>query len=103
MPKSLRIHQGNILKIENIKELALVVSKDFFNETGLAVVCPVVEKSIESPLHIFIDTEKTTGFVHCEDIKTIDTKARICSVVEQIDLLDIINITDTIQGIFDYI
>ena len=28
------VHQGDILKVEKIKNLVLVVSKDFFNETG---------------------------------------------------------------------
>ena len=51
------VHQGDILKVEKIKNPVLVVSKDFFNETGEIIGCPIFDHSIGSPLHIEIETE----------------------------------------------
>lgn len=49
------IHQGDILKIEKIKHPVLVVSKDFFNNSGAIIGCPIIENSTIGPLHIWID------------------------------------------------
>ena len=35
------LHQGEIIKIEKIKHPVLVVSKNFFNETGEIIGCPI--------------------------------------------------------------
>ena len=61
------LHQGDIIRIENIKSPVLVASKDFFNQTG--------------------EIMNVRGF----------------SKIDSIHMTDIINITDAIQGIFDYI
>lgn len=71
------IHQGDILKIERIRQPVLVASKDFFNLSGEIIGCPIYADSTEGPLHIYISARETEGYVH--------------------------NITDAIQGIFDYI
>lgn len=46
------LHQGDIVKIEKIKWPVLVTSKDFFNQTGEIVGCPIFQDSTVSPLHI---------------------------------------------------
>ena len=38
------VEQGDIIKIKGIGQLAAVISKNSYNETGMAVVCPVVEE-----------------------------------------------------------
>ena len=35
-------HQGDIIKVEKIKPPVLVVSKDFFNESGEIIGCPII-------------------------------------------------------------
>lgn len=65
------LHQGDIVKIERVKSPVLVTSKDFFNQTGEIIGCPIIQNSVASPLHI--------------------------------PMADIINITDAIQSIFDYV
>ena len=52
------IHQGDILKIEKIKMPVLVVSKDFFNQTGEIIGCPVYKKGEPGALHIRIETDE---------------------------------------------
>ncbi|MCR5203981.1 MAG: type II toxin-antitoxin system PemK/MazF family toxin [Lachnospiraceae bacterium] len=96
------VNQGDILIIGGIKEKILVVSKDFFNQSKEVIGCPIFEKESKSPLHIFFEGLKTKGYVHCEKLKLFDLQARSYTIADRIHMADIINITDAIQGIFDY-
>ncbi len=97
-----RLHQGDIIKIEGIKSPVLVTSKDFFNQTGEIVGCPIFQDNTASPLHIKIRTDNTEGFVQCEKSALLDINVRGFVKTDRISMEDIINITDAIQGIFDY-
>ena len=44
------VHQGDVIKVERIKAPVLVASKDFFNESGEVIGCPILDKSSESPI-----------------------------------------------------
>lgn len=94
--------QGDILSVEKIAEPVLVVSKNFFNKTEQAIVCPIVKNASVDPLHIEIEVDDISGKVLCEQMKLLDLKYRGYKVVSLIKYADIINITDAIQGIFDY-
>lgn len=97
------IHQGDILQIEKIRPPVLVVSKDFFNKSGEIIGCPIYETGAEGPLHISIRTEEITGYVQCEKLALLDLNIRGYKKIDRIPLSDVINITDAIQGIFDYL
>ena len=97
------LHQGDILKIENIKMPVLVVSKNFFNRTFEIIGCPVYKKGENGPLHIQIKAKDIEGYVQCEKMALLDLNNRGYSLIDRIQYPDIINITDAIQGIFDYI
>ena len=97
------VKQGDILKVDKISFPVLVVSKNFFNQEGLAIVCPIIKKSNESPLHINISSKQVEGYVLCEDVKLVDLKVRRFSVIDSLNMPSIINIADAVQGIFDYI
>lgn len=96
------IFQGNILKVEKLKFPVFVASKDFFNRTGQAVVCPAPEKASDDPLHISVQTEGFTGVVLCEQMKLLDLSVRGYKKIAELRTTDIMNIADAIQGIFDY-
>lgn len=97
------LHQGDIVTIEKIKSPVLVASKDFFNQTGEIVGCPIFQDSTVSPLHIKIKTDYMEGYVQCEKLALLDLNARGFFKIDRISAADIINITDVIQGIFDFI
>lgn len=97
------VHQGDIVKIERIRSSVLVTSKDFFNQTGEIIGCPVFQNSSASPLHIKIKTDSTEGYVQCEKLALIDLNDRDFSKTGRISMTDIIEITDAIQSIFDYV
>lgn len=96
-------HQGDILKVEGIRFKVLVVSKDFFNSSGKALVCPVLKEAIRGPLHIniLINTKKNI-FVLCEQLRYLDLQTRGFSKISSISFSDLMNISDAIQGIFEY-
>lgn len=97
------LHQGDIARIERIKSPVLVTSKDFFNQTGEIIGCPIFQNSSASPLHIKIKTDSTEGYVQCEKLSLLDLNVRGVLKIDRISMADIINITDAIQGIFDYV
>ena len=98
-----KISQGDILKIENIKKPVLIVSKDFFNKEGMIIGCPIFPEGDSGALHIRIEGEEISGYVHCEQMALLDLRVRGYSKKDRIPLPEIIDVTDAIQSIFDYI
>lgn len=94
--------QGDILRVEGIKGPVLIVSKNFFNRSEQAIVCPVVPNASPDPLHIEIHAEEIEGKVLCEQMKLLDLRFRGYTKISELHYPDIINITDAIQAIFDY-
>ncbi len=71
---------------------ALVVSKDAFNKvTGMAICCPITNTNREVPFHVSIAGRTAlTGFVMCEQIKSLDFRSRGLKLIERAprDVLD---------------
>ena len=49
----IKAEQGDILKVNSIKYPLIVVSKNFFNESGLVIACPILSDTVRGPLRIF--------------------------------------------------
>ena len=96
--------QGDIIKINGFKNLFLVVSKNaYIRATKTFHVCPVLEMETEGPLHILVEgIKKYKGVVICEQMKLIDPGARGCARVDRLKYEALMNISDAIQGIFEY-
>lgn len=97
------LHQGDILRIEKIKHPVLVVSKDFFNTSGEIIGCPIINNSNPGPLHIWISTENTEGYIQCEKLALLDLSIRGYKKVDRLSISEMMNVSDAIQGIFEYI
>lgn len=97
------LQQGDILKIENIQHPVLVASKDFFNTGGQIIGCPVIPNAKPGPLHIWMATEHTKGYIHCEKLALLDLSIRGYKKIDRLPIHDMMNISDAIQGIFEYI
>lgn len=97
------LQQGDIIKIEKIKHPVLVVSKNFFNTSGQIIGCPIMKDSISGPLHIWMQTDETEGYVQCEKITLLDLSIRGYKKIDRLPISDIIEISDAIQSIFEYI
>ena len=99
----IKAEQGDILKVASLPYPVLVVSKNFFNESGLVMACPILPDAVRGPLRIWCGNIKKSGFVYCEQLRVVDLKARRFSKTDSVPLNDLIDIIDAIQGIFDYI
>lgn len=64
---------------------ALVVSNDEFNRrTSLTMVCPITNTDNKFPLHVALNAQtKTTGFVLCEQLKSLDMESRKAEFIEK--------------------
>ena len=51
------ICQGDLLKIERINMPVVVVSKNFFNQSGEIIGCPIYKNGEPGALHIRIHTD----------------------------------------------
>ena len=97
--------QGDIIKISGFKkQLFVIVSKNaFIKATGIFHVCPMIQGIPAGPVHIPVKGKKSeSGAVICEQIKAIDPKARGCNRVDLLPYEDIMNVSDAVQGIFEY-
>lgn len=97
------LHQGDILKIEKIKPPVLVVSKGFFNTSGEIIGCPIINNSMPGPLHIWMSTEENEGYIQCEKLALLDLSIRGYKKVDCLPIPQMINVSDAIQGIFEYV
>ena len=99
-----QLSQGDIVRIGQIKQNFLVVSKNaFIKYTGMFHVCPFPENINSGPLHIeAAGINGTVGVAAAEQIKLIDPSTRSCRRIDRIPYSDMMNISDAIQGIFEY-
>ena len=99
------VSQGDVVKLSGFRNLFLVVSKNaFIRSTGMFHVCPALAQNHPGPVHIPITllNEKRSLVAICEQIKMIDPNERGVGVVDHISYRDIMEVSDTIQGIYEY-
>ncbi len=99
------LYQGDIIKIGGFgKTLFFIISKNaFIKHTGAFHVCPFLSDVNAGPVHIRVKgNEGKEGTVICEQIKFIDPAIRACTRVDHVSYSDIMEVSDTIQGIFEY-
>ena len=96
------IEQGDMLKVSGIKYPVIVVSNNFFNQSGKVIACPILKNAVEGPLHIKLRDSAVEGYVLCEQVKYLDLKARNFSKLTSTHYFDIMDISDAVMGMFDY-
>ena len=96
------VEQGDLLKISGLNYPVIVVSNNFFNQSGKAIVCPILKNAIEGPLHIPLKDSSIEGYVLCEQVRYVDLSARRYSRLTSSHYFDIMDISDAVMGIFDY-
>lgn len=95
------VEQGDLLRVGGIRWPVIVVSNDYFNASGKAVVCPIVPDAVEGPLHIPLRDCAVEGVVLCEQMRYVDLGARHYSKLSATHYFDIMDISDAVMGIFD--
>ena len=75
---------------------------EYVTQSGLCVVCPVVENTAADALHIRVKADSFVGIAMCEQLKTMDLKNRYFRKKGSLSYGMIQEITDAVQSIFDY-
>ena len=96
------IEQGDMLRVSGVKWPVIVVSNNFFNQSGKVIACPILKNAAEGPLHIKLRDSSVEGYVLCEQVRYLDLKARSFSKLASTHYFDIMDISDAVMGIFDY-
>ena len=79
---------------------AIIVSNKVFNQhLGLAFACPITNTKRDSPFHIKTQSKNITGYIMCEQLKSIDYNSRKVKFIEKADQ----NIISKVLGIIDSI
>ena len=99
----LKAEQGDVLKVSSLPYPFVVVSKNFFNESGLVMGCPILPEAIPGPLRIHCESIQKPGYIYCEQMRLVDLNIRRFSKIDSVSFNDMIDIADAIQSIFDYI
>ena len=97
------IDQGDIIRVSHGRVPFLVVSSAFYNQSGLAVVCPIVPDALPDAMHIQIDTEQISGIVLCEQIAVVSIADRACNIKSHLFGSSLLEIIFRVQSIFDYV
>ena len=97
-----RAEQGDLLKLSGLAHPVIVVSNNFFNDSGRVIACPILKRATEGPLHIPLKDCPAEGYVLCEQVKYIDLTARDLSKLGEAHYFDIMDISDAVMGMFDY-
>ncbi len=98
----MKIEQGDILKVQKLPYPVIVVSNNFFNQSGKAVVCPIRKEVLEGPLHLPVKNELVDGLILCEQVRYLDLSQRFFSKICSIPYFDVMDLSDAVMGIFDY-
>ncbi len=96
------VSQGDILSVEKVSFPVLVVSKNFFDQTEQIIACPIMKNASPDPLHIPVSVKDMEGTVLCEQLKLLDLHTYSYKKITEADITSVMDISDAIQGIFDY-
>ena len=96
------LNQGDIIRLENPKINAVVLSRRFFNRSGMVVLCPAADTASEDALHIPVKTKEYAGIALLEHLKSMDLRARHFKKIGEISIEQIQDISDAVQDIFNY-
>jgi len=66
-------------------------------------ICPILTNIPDGPIHIKIKGNKDAdGTVICEQIKLVDPASRGITIRDSLPYVQIMEISDVLQGIFEY-
>ena len=74
-----------------------------YNTSCEIVGCPIIRNSTSGPLHIWMATAENEGYIQCEKLALLDMSFRGYKKVARLPISEMINVSDAIQGIFEYI
>lgn len=64
----------------------------------MKIICPITNTDRDNPLHVELKGLMTTGFVMCDQIRSIDVRARNYKLIETVDNDTLWTICDIVKG-----
>ena len=98
----MKTEQGDLLRVNGLVYPVIVVSNNFFNTSGKAIVCPIVKNATEGPLHIRLKDCPIDGYILCEQVRYMDLVATHFSKITATPYFDFMDVSDAVMGMFDY-
>jgi len=105
------VKQGDIIKTDfdptkgheqaGYRPAVVINNASHSQASNMILVCPVTNTDRESPLHVKLAGLTTTGFVMCDQIRSIDLRARTYRVIETVDEDTLWEICDIVKGSVD--
>jgi mRNA interferase MazF len=82
---------------------ALVVSNRIFNDfSKMAIVCPITTRDKNHPFHIRLSGQlKTQGVILCDQVRTLDIKARNFEFIERLSEDILFEVIDILNGFIE--
>ena len=96
------IKQGDILRLEKPSIYILVLSKDFFNQSGFIIACPLAANTFPDALHIPVLADNYNGTALLEHLRSLDIRSRFYSHIGTLPFEQIKEISDAVQSVFEY-
>lgn len=92
--------QGTLGHEQKGRRPALVISSNDFNKsTSMAFVCPITNTDRGYLHHIPTNSEKVSGFVMCEQLRSIDYKSRKAKFITKASDTLMINVSNCITAL----
>jgi len=102
------VNQGDIIKLNmnptkgheqaGYRPVLVVSNASFSQASNMVMVCPITNTDRNCPLHVEIIGGTTTGFVMCDQIRSIDIQARPYKAVERVSEDVLWEVCDIIIG-----
>ena len=82
---------------------ALIISNEIFNKfSKMAIVCPITNTDKNYPFHIKLDERTNTkGVILCDQVRTLDIKARNFELIENIPDEILLEVIDIVYGFIE--
>lgn len=99
-----KVSLGDIIKINGKNNYFVVVSNNTFNRySSIFYVCPVVDDALMGPFHVDIKGRNgICGTIICENVLPINSASTVYRQVDNIPYMQVMEISDILQGVFEY-
>lgn len=105
------LRQGDIVKTDlsptmgheqsGYRPVIVINNEDHTKVSNMNIVCPITNSYRNSRVHIKLNGTKTTGYVMCDQVKSVDFSARKYTVIETVDEATVWEIVDIVQGMIE--
>ncbi len=97
------VTQGEVINVGGIEAPVLVISKNVYNESGAAIVCPIMNKKPKDILNVHIETSVISGYVICDEFKRINWKERGAFSKGTVSPIKLFCVLDIVSALFDFV